>query len=396
MKARVEACRALAYYTSGLLDRAHAASDRRRRQRNLCLAEFLTPIVKGGSTEMAIEVTSLGIQIHGGMGYIEETGAAQYWRDARITTDLRGHHRHPGQRPALPQAAARPGRDREIRVRRSGRHRQGARCRRRVPSCRGSARVWARRLPPGWQRPNGWAQMRNRICRACSPPQCLTSISRPSSAVAGRWGAPRLRPPDVSTRRGGRGFLPCQARHGALLRRPAAAAGRRAGRNGQGGRCGVRRYGRRDFLSHTKVTLRERFRENSARFLDLGAAGRVFAVHAAGDGAMMAAMPTIAIVSDIVCPWCFIGKRRLEAAVAMVRRDYPDCTWHTRWLPFFLNPDTPPAGRTLPAFPRTQVRQPRRGRGAVRKGSGGRAGPGASTTPSTGSRYAPIRCGRTG
>ncbi len=65
---------------------------------------------------------------------------------------------------------------------------------------------------------------------------------------------------------------------------------------------------------------------------------------------MMAAMPTIAIVSDIVCPWCFIGKRRLEAAVAMVRRDHPDCTWHTRWLPFFLNPDTPPAGEPYLPF----------------------------------------------
>jgi 3-(methylthio)propanoyl-CoA dehydrogenase len=50
----------------------------------------MIPIVKGGSTEMSIEVTSLGIQIHGGMGYIEETGAAQHWRDARITTIYEG------------------------------------------------------------------------------------------------------------------------------------------------------------------------------------------------------------------------------------------------------------------------------------------------------------------
>jgi len=90
MKARVEACRAVAYVTSGLLDRAHAAATPEERQRNLALAEFLIPVVKGGSTEMSIEVTSLGIQIHGGMGYIEETGAAQYWRDARITTIYEG------------------------------------------------------------------------------------------------------------------------------------------------------------------------------------------------------------------------------------------------------------------------------------------------------------------
>jgi acyl-CoA dehydrogenase len=90
MKARVEACRALAYYTSGLLDRAHAGVDTEQRQMNLMLAEFMIPIVKGGSTEMGIDVASLGIQIHGGMGFIEETGAAQYWRDARITTIYEG------------------------------------------------------------------------------------------------------------------------------------------------------------------------------------------------------------------------------------------------------------------------------------------------------------------
>jgi acyl-CoA dehydrogenase len=90
IKCRVEACRALAYLASGLLDRAHASSDATEQQRNLFLAEFMIPIVKGGSTEMSIDVTSLGIQIHGGMGYIEETGAAQYWRDARITTIYEG------------------------------------------------------------------------------------------------------------------------------------------------------------------------------------------------------------------------------------------------------------------------------------------------------------------
>ena len=90
MKSRVEACRALAYYTSGLLDRAHVIEDPAEKQRNLYLAEFLIPIVKGGGTEMAIEVTSLGLQIHGGMGFIEETGAAQHWRDSRITTIYEG------------------------------------------------------------------------------------------------------------------------------------------------------------------------------------------------------------------------------------------------------------------------------------------------------------------
>ncbi|MCB4358629.1 acyl-CoA dehydrogenase C-terminal domain-containing protein [Quatrionicoccus australiensis] len=90
MKCRVEANRAMTYYTSGLLDRAHAASDADEKKRQLYLAEFMIPIVKGGGTEMGIEVTSLGIQIHGGMGFIEETGAAQHWRDSRITTIYEG------------------------------------------------------------------------------------------------------------------------------------------------------------------------------------------------------------------------------------------------------------------------------------------------------------------
>jgi acyl-CoA dehydrogenase len=90
MKCRVEACRAMAYFTSGLLDRAHAVADPEEKKRQLWLAEFMIPIVKGGGTEMGIEVTSLGIQIYGGMGFIEETGAAQHWRDSRITTIYEG------------------------------------------------------------------------------------------------------------------------------------------------------------------------------------------------------------------------------------------------------------------------------------------------------------------
>ena len=90
MKSRVEACRATTYYAAGLLDRAHAGTDPEHKKRDLWLAEFLIPIVKGGGTEMSIEVTSLGIQIYGGMGYIEETGAAQHWRDSRITTIYEG------------------------------------------------------------------------------------------------------------------------------------------------------------------------------------------------------------------------------------------------------------------------------------------------------------------
>ncbi|MGV0976325.1 MAG: DsbA family oxidoreductase [Azonexus sp.] len=61
-------------------------------------------------------------------------------------------------------------------------------------------------------------------------------------------------------------------------------------------------------------------------------------------------MLTIEIVSDVVCPWCFIGTRRLEAAVAMVRSRIPGFSYQKRWLPFFLNPDTPPEGEPYLPF----------------------------------------------
>lgn len=61
-------------------------------------------------------------------------------------------------------------------------------------------------------------------------------------------------------------------------------------------------------------------------------------------------MTKIDIVADIVCPWCFIGKRRLETAIAMVRRNVPEFRYETRWRPFFLNPDTPPEGEPYLPF----------------------------------------------
>ena len=67
----------------------------------------MVPLVKGYSTEMSLEVASLGVQVHGGMGFIEETGAAQYLRDAKHPDHLRRHDRDPGQRPGRPQDRAR-------------------------------------------------------------------------------------------------------------------------------------------------------------------------------------------------------------------------------------------------------------------------------------------------
>ncbi|HMA49084.1 MAG TPA: acyl-CoA dehydrogenase, partial [Magnetospirillaceae bacterium] len=84
MKARVEAMRALAYVEAAALDLAeHETTDEKKKQGQL-LADFLNPIVKGWCTETGVAVASAGVQVHGGMGFIEETGAAQHYRDARI------------------------------------------------------------------------------------------------------------------------------------------------------------------------------------------------------------------------------------------------------------------------------------------------------------------------
>lgn len=90
MRGYIEASRALAYYAAAAYDAQHAALEEAIRKENQAVYEFLVPIVKGFSTEMSIEVTSLGLQVHGGMGFIEETGAAQHYRDARILTIYEG------------------------------------------------------------------------------------------------------------------------------------------------------------------------------------------------------------------------------------------------------------------------------------------------------------------
>ncbi len=90
MKSLTEAMRALAYWTSAVLDRARHHPDEAERRRCQAVVDLLIPVVKGWSTETGIEIASLGIQVHGGMGFIEETGAAQHLRDARITTIYEG------------------------------------------------------------------------------------------------------------------------------------------------------------------------------------------------------------------------------------------------------------------------------------------------------------------
>lgn len=90
MRAQTEACRAMALVAAAAYDAAHHHPDQDTRAQNHAFYEFLVPLVKGYSTEMSLEVASLGVQVHGGMGFIEETGAAQYYRDARILTIYEG------------------------------------------------------------------------------------------------------------------------------------------------------------------------------------------------------------------------------------------------------------------------------------------------------------------
>ena len=90
MRSHVESTRALAYVAAAASDAAHHATDASVRANNQAMYEYLVPVVKGFSTEMSIEMASLGVQIHGGMGFIEETGAAQHLRDARILTIYEG------------------------------------------------------------------------------------------------------------------------------------------------------------------------------------------------------------------------------------------------------------------------------------------------------------------
>ena len=84
MRALTEAGRALSFYAITHEDRSHHHSDEQVRAKSARAVEVLTPLVKGWCTESSMESTSLGVQVHGGMGFIEETGAAQHMRDARI------------------------------------------------------------------------------------------------------------------------------------------------------------------------------------------------------------------------------------------------------------------------------------------------------------------------
>jgi 3-(methylthio)propanoyl-CoA dehydrogenase len=90
MRAYTEGCRSMALVAAAAQDAAHHHPDEAARKQNQAFYEFMVPLVKGYSTEMSLDVASLGVQVHGGMGFIEETGAAQYLRDAKILTIYEG------------------------------------------------------------------------------------------------------------------------------------------------------------------------------------------------------------------------------------------------------------------------------------------------------------------
>ena len=147
MRAQTEAARALGYVTAAALDRAHRHPDADVRKRELAFAELMVPIVKGWNTEIAQQTAYLGVQVHGGMGYIEESGAAQY---ARITTiyegttgiqanDLIGRKiARDGAAAPLAAIDARRAGESAAAARRARRHRQA----RALPSTRSEATHW--------------------------------------------------------------------------------------------------------------------------------------------------------------------------------------------------------------------------------------------------------------
>ncbi len=98
MRALTRAARNICYATAIALDRAKRGKDDAARKAGNDRAALLTPVAKAFSTDIGTEVASLGVQVHGGMGYIEETGAAQHYRDARIAQIYEGTN---GIRPSI-------------------------------------------------------------------------------------------------------------------------------------------------------------------------------------------------------------------------------------------------------------------------------------------------------
>ena len=105
---------------------------------------------------------------------------------------------------------------------------------------------------------------------------------------------------------------------------------------------------------------------------------------------------TVDVVSDVVCPWCYIGKRRLEAALATLRAAEPDLPVDVRWHPFQLNPDLPREGIGRRDYLEAKFGGPARARGGLRARGAKPAAASAFRLPSTRSSASRIRSMRTG
>ena len=201
MRALTGAARAICYATGVAIDRAERSGNDALRKSAQERASLLTPVAKAFSTDIGIEVASLGVQVHGGMGFIEETGAAQHLPRRPHRRDLRGHQRHPGARSGDAQGPAGRRRHRRALSQRIAPH---GRCRRRQQQSgfrrdrrRGSAR---RSTASSGRRSGCWRRSRptprspapRPIC-ACSamPPAAACWPSRRSPPRAKRATAPR-------------------------------------------------------------------------------------------------------------------------------------------------------------------------------------------------------------
>ena len=203
-------------------------ADRAVVAQNKAFYEFLVPIVKGFATEMSIEVASLGVQVHGGMGFIEETGAAQYYRDARILTIYEGTTAIQAN-DLVGRKTARDGGETAMGIIERGPQDAG-----------GVAGVGGRdcnrigqRLALGLDALEDAVDFMvaharsRRACRAM-PAACRTSCWPAPCCAAGRWaGQPWSRTARLAGWRADPAFLSCEARHRPLLRRshPVASAG---------------------------------------------------------------------------------------------------------------------------------------------------------------------------
>ena len=224
MKSQVEAMRAFGYVVAPDIDFAHRHPDAAERRLRQDRVELLTPVLKGWCTELGVEIASLGVQVHGGMGYIEETGACQHLRDARIATIYEGTTGIQagdlvGRKLATDQGAAMRALIAEMRAAEAELVRADDADLKPIATALGvsieALESGHRVRAPQPRRGSG-----RRAHRLGELPDARRLRLRRVADGACRGGRPRA----AGRRRGrGRGLSPRQGRHRALLRRPGAA-----------------------------------------------------------------------------------------------------------------------------------------------------------------------------